>query len=139
MNLQKMAFELIERLIKEGNFVLAAFNLLAIARKNRLKKLIEELEILHADARYLEVIPSADEMHRTFIEASKLNLIQDLTDKVSILKGKETLKIPVSVKHTQFIYRFNEEDLSKKEKEIVYNRIATIKSLGFDVEVNRAQ
>ena len=137
MNLEKMAFEFIERLLKEDNLKKASINLWAIAKENRMRSMTKKLWRLYRDAEYLELMPSGDKVDDLFVDAQRKSLRHELDLALEAISHKDDLKIPFS-ENMKFSYRFDEKELTKEEKQLVYDQISTIRDMGFQVMVNKA-
>ncbi len=135
MNLEKMAFEFIQRLISEGKYKKAAMNLYVLAKANRMLKLKKKMGKRIRDAEVIEIYLKSGAVDEVFAKKNEVRLEQDLELALEAIRNKKNLKIPFSDK-MEFKYQFDEDQLTKKEKKIVYDRITNLRELGFHVSVN---
>lgn len=135
MNLEKMAFEFIQRLINDGKYKKAAMNLYVLAKSNRMLKLKKKMGKRIRDAEVIEIYLKSGAVDEVFAKKHQVRMEQDLELALEAIRNKKDLKIPFSDK-MEFKYQFDEDQLTKKEKKIVYDRITNLRELGFHVSVN---
>jgi len=137
MDLNRMAFEFIEKLIREGKHKEAAVNLWHIAKNNRMRKLTKSLAENYHDAIELDIYQNSGAVDEMLLKSESYLLADELKKGLKEVRGKKDLDIPFT-KTMKFGYKFDEEKLSKKDRTMLFNRIAKIKELGFEVVINEA-
>jgi len=137
MDLDRMAFDFIEKLITEGDYKMAAVNLWNISKANRMRKLTNKLAEIYYDAIEHEGWKNVEAVDKVLVKLTGGQIAHELEVAFAAIKRKEGVKIPYP-KTMKFGYKFDEEKLSKKEKEVLYNRISTIRDMGFGVDINKA-
>ena len=129
MMLDHMVFAFIEKLIQEGDFKKAAYNLYMIAKSNKMRKLTGKLRGMYNRAKQLKIYSGAlDEM---FASVFSEKLRHDLELALGSIKSKSDLVIeyPRTMKLKLKV------DESKLQSQQFMDSVSQIRDLGIQVSL----
>ncbi len=132
MMLDHMVFAFIEKLIQEGDFKKAAYNLYMIAKSNKMRKLTERLSGMYNRAKQLKIYSGA--LDETFASVFSEKLRHDLELALGSIKNKNDLEIEYP-KTMSFKFYVDDNKLKGAKGQKFMNTVSQIREMGLQVSL----
>lgn len=130
--LDHMVFSFIEKLIQDGDFKKAAYNLFMIAKSNKMRKLTGKLRGMYNRAKQLKIYSGA--LDKMFESVFSEKLRHDLELALGSIKNKSDLVIeyPQTMK---FNFYIDEDKLKSEEGRMLMDKVTQIREMGLQVSL----